>query len=253
MRIPTTVALLLIPLAAQADPVQVSYATYAAGLNVLNMDATFDVTPTQYRARLDYHTAGTFGLFLRGGQDTTVSGRFDQGRPAPVRFYSAGSMRGQTRVTQIDYTNGQPVVRQLIPPNEEEREDVPMDRRANTVDTISAMADLIRQVNQTGRCDGHVVTFDGRRLSELTARTVGVEILPPYSRSSFTGQALHCAFEGRQLAGFKLDEDKAEQSRMQRGDAWFAAIAPGGQKIPVQISFHTVWFGEATMYITARQ
>ena len=103
MRIPLTAALLLLPLAARADPVQASYAAYAAGLNVLDMDATFDVTPTQYQARLDYHTAGAFSFVLRSSQDTTVSGRFDQGRAVPIRFYSAGSLRGQTRVTQIDY------------------------------------------------------------------------------------------------------------------------------------------------------
>ena len=253
MRIPIAAALLFLPLAARADPVQVNYSAYAAGLDVLDMSASFDVTPTQYQARVDYHTVGALGFVLRSNQNTTVSGRFDQGRPMPSRFYSAGTLRGQTRVTQIDYQNGQPTIRQLIPPNAEEREEVPADRRAGTIDTISAMADLIRQVNQTGRCEGHVLTFDGRRLTELSAHTVGQEILPPYSRSAFAGQALHCQFEGKMLAGFKLDEDRADQARQQRGDAWFAPITPGGQKLPVQISFHTPWFGEATMYLTNRQ
>ena len=50
--------LLLVPMAARAEPVHVAYAAYAGGLNVMNMDATFDVGPSQYRARLDWHTSG---------------------------------------------------------------------------------------------------------------------------------------------------------------------------------------------------
>ena len=242
--------LTMLPLVALAEPVQASYDAYAAGLNVLKMDATIDVGPASYRVRLAYRTAGAFSLVVHAQQDTTVDGGFANGRVEPHRFYSAGSLRGQTRVTQIDYQRGQPVVRQLLPPNETEREPVAPERQADTVDTLSAMANLVRQVNQTGRCDGRIVTFDGRRLSELSARTAGQDYLPETSLSSFKGRALHCTFEGRQLGGFKLDEDRTTLQRPQYGNAWFAAATPGGPMIPVRISFRTHWFGDATMYLT---
>ncbi len=246
-------AVLLASGAARAEPVQASYAAYAAGLNVINMDAAFDIAPARYRVHLVYHTAGTFGALVRGQQDTTVEGRFAEGRAVPQRFYSAGTMRGQQRVTQIDYPAGQPVIRQLIPATDEDREPVLPERQANTIDTMSAMAQLLRQVNETGRCEGRVMTFDGRRLSELTARTVGVEVLPATDRSSFAGQALHCTFEGRQLGGFMLDGDRETLRRPQLGSAWFASAAPGGPKVPVRVVFRTRWFGEATMYLTERR
>ncbi len=238
---------------ARAEPVQASYAAYAAGLNVINMDAAFDVAPARYRVHLVYRTAGAFGALVSGQQDTMVEGRFAEGRAVPQRFYSAGTMRGQQRVTQIDYPAGQPVIRQLIPPADEEREPVSPERQANTIDTISAMAQLVHQVNVTGRCDGRVMTFDGRRLSELASRTVGEEILPATDRSSFAGQALRCTFEGRQLGGFMLDGDREALRRPQLGSAWFASAVPGGPKVPVRVVFHTRWFGEATMYLTERR
>ena len=84
-------------------------------------------------------------------------------------------------------------------------------------------------------------------------RTAGTDFLAPSGMTSFSGNALHCDFEGRQLGGFMLDEDRERLQRPQRGSAWFAAIAPGEQKIPVRISFHTRWFGDATMYLVDRR
>ena len=188
----------------------------------------------------------------RSAISSTVAGRFVGEQPVPQRFYSSGTLGGETRVTQIDYLGGQPTVRQLQPPNDTEREPVAPERQRDTVDTLSAMAELIHQINTTGRCDGKVMTFDGRRLSVLEARTEGDQVLEPTGRSSFSGMTTRCAFTGRQLGGFMLDADRAELSRPQTGTAWFAAVAPGGPKVPVRIAFRTRWFGEATMYIAAK-
>jgi hypothetical protein len=239
-------------LALSATPVlavEAHYEAYAAGLNVIDMDADFDVRPETYRVRLEFRTVGGLRLFLSSDISSQVEGRFDGTRPAPTRFFSSGVLRGQPRVTQIDYTGGQPAVRQLQPPNETEREPVAPEAQRNTVDTLSAMAELMHQINTTGRCEGKVTTFDGRRLSVLEARTEGEQALEPTGRSSFAGPTLRCAFVGRQLGGFMLDEDRATLARPQVGTAWFASIVPGGPKIPVRIAFHTRWFGEATMYL----
>lgn len=244
--------LLLFPLAARADPVQAHYDAYAAGLNVVALDASLDVSPSSYRLSLDYRTTGAFGLLVHSQLETTVEGAFAAGRAEPARFVSTGVLRGGPRVTEIEYRNGQPVVRRLLPPAEGEREPVPAALQRGTVDTLSAMAQLIRQVNLTGRCDGSARTFDGRRLAELRAWTVGLEDLPPTRLSSFAGRALHCGFEGRLLAGFSLDQNRKRLQRPQRGSAWFASVAPGTPMIPVRISFRTRWFGDATMVIAPK-
>ena len=111
------------------------------------------------------------------------------------------------------------------------------------------MAVLVHRVSTTGRCDGTVKTFDGRRLAVLEARTEGGQVLEPSGRSSFAGNTVRCAFVGRQIGGFTLGEDRAKLARPQMGTAWFAAVTPGGPKIPVRIAFQTRWFGEATMYL----
>lgn len=243
--------LLFCPLAARAQTARAHYAAYATGLNVFRLDMDFTLTPRDYRMHLAFRTAGTVGFLIRAEQDTVVEGAFAGDRPAPRRFYSSGIFRGNPRVTQIDYPKGQPEIRTLTPPNEQEREPVPPSDQAGTIDSLSAMARLVRQVNASGRCDGRSRTYDGRRLAELSARTVGPETLEPTGRSSFSGTALRCDFEGRQLAGFKLDDDRAKAQQPRHGSAWFAATVPGGPLIPVRMQFETDVIGALTMYLAA--
>lgn len=245
-------AIIVLVTAAPAGAIEAHYDAYAAGVNVIEMDARFEVGADRYRVELDSRTVGAFGLLMRNTSKTVVEGRFVGARPVPDRFFSTGTLRGGPRVTQIDYVGGKPTVRQLVPPNDAEREPVPPAQQADTVDTLSAAAELLHQVNTTGRCEGRATTFDGRRLSVLEARTSGEQVLEPTGRSSFAGKALRCEFVGRQLGGFMLNEDRERLSQPQAGTAWFAAVVPGGPMIPVRIAFKTRWFGEATMYLARR-
>ena len=249
------VPLLLAGLApsARADPVQARYAAYVAGLNIVVLDAAIDISPQRYRLDIAFQTVGAAAAFVSGQARSHVEGAFAAGIPAPTRFTSAGIMRGEQRTIQIDYRAGQPIVSRLEPATDVEREPVPPEQQRGAVDTMSAMAKLIRQVNETGTCDGSVRTFDGRRSATLRAWTVGFEDLPPTRLSTFSGRALHCSFEGRQTGGFDLSQNRERLLRPQRGDAWFAAASPATPMIPVRISFRTRGFGDATMFLAPRE
>lgn len=239
----------VVPGLAVAQTVQAHYEAYSTGFNILRMDADFAITPNEYRVHLAYRTAGTLSAVVRSEQNTVVEGAFRDGNPAPRRFYSHGYLRGRPRTTQIDYPGGQPVIRTLIPINDEEREPIAAADQTGTIDSLSAMARLVRQVNATGRCDGRSRTFDGRRLADMTARTVGPETLEATGRSSFAGPALRCDFEGVQTGGFMLDGDRAAARRPHKGSAWFAAVTPGGPLIPVRLAFQTRFIGSVTVYL----
>ena len=118
-----------------------------------------------------------------------------------------------------------------------------------TEDTLSAMAQLCGGWIAVD-CDTSARTFDGRRLSEIDARTVGMETVAATRRSIFAGPALRCDFEGRMLAGFLLADNRAEMQRPLHGSAWFAAIE-GSPPLPVRLQFETRWFGIVTMLLTA--
>ncbi len=240
------------PASAQTLPDRLSarYEAYAVGVPVAELRSGFALGLRNYRIEIAYETSGLIGALFRGHQTTTVQGLWDGDRPEPVRFVGDGYWRGQWRQTVIDYQRGQPMVRSLIPSNDDEREPVPPELQTRSIDTLSAVALLMRRVARTGRCEAEATTFDGRRAVDVVARTVAREELQPSARSSFAGPALRCDFEGRLLAGFLRDADQAELRRPQHGSAWFAQAVPGESPIPVRISFETRWLGPATMYLT---
>ena len=227
-----------------------SYDTYAAGLEVAKVAAGFGLGPYSYQMNLAYQTTGLVEVFNRGHQLSTVSGTWHGAQPEPFRFFGEGVWRGQHRIAHIDYEHGTPIVRQLVPPNEAERETVPDTLRENTIDTLSALMELIHNVGNTGRCETKVRTYDGRRATEIRASTVGEEVLEQTSRSTFVGRALRCDFAGRLLSGAKFDDDRDEDGKTMHGSAWLAPAISGGPPVPVRMTFETRWFGDATMYLT---
>jgi len=237
-------------LAQERAPVQLNFSVYAAGLHVVEIQSGVDLRDSGYRVDLSYHTVGLFGLVFHSEIHSVVQGVWAGAGLMPQRFTSWGTMRGSQRQTLIDYVKGQPIVRTLEPAIDTERDPVPAAMQHDTIDTLSAMVLMVRQVASTGRCDGHATTFDGRRLADIVSRTVGDEYLPDEGRSSFSGMALRCDLEGRQLGGFQHDVDAEELHKIQHSTAWLARLVPGGAKLPVRVMFETRFFGHGTAYLT---
>ncbi len=238
------------PGSARVPALEADYTGYAHGVVVLRMHASVALGPKSYGLTLGYHTAGIIGVLVHSAVDSSVQGFFGaNGAPDPLRFSSAGTISGQARRTILTYKDGSPQIDALEPPPSSEREPVPPGDQAHTIDTLSAIAGLLHQVATTGRCEGSVRTFDGQRLGDVTATTVGEEMLPPSDRSSFSGRTLRCDFVGHQLAGFKRSEDVKELAKPQKATAWLASLQPGQPMMPVRVMFEHRVLGETTLYI----
>jgi hypothetical protein len=228
-----------------------SYATYAAGIQIASVETGLGFGPHSYQMDLGFRTDGVVGVLFSGHQMDRVTGVFSGRQSVPHHFLGEGVWRGVDRRTEIDYQQGRPLIRQLLPPNEAEREPVPEPLQANAMDPLSALVQLIRVAADTGGCEISIRTFDGKRAVAIEAHTVGEEVLEPTARSSFAGKALRCDFSGRLLAGFKFDDDRARDGKPMHGSAWLAPVLSGGPPMPVRMAFETRWFGDATMYLTS--
>jgi hypothetical protein len=236
---------------AQVAQVQLAYDTYAAGIEVMQMNVFFGLGPFNYNINLNYHTTGLVGLFYRGRQINRVRGVWQDEQASPLEFFGEGVWRGHERRTLIAYDNGLPHVRELEPPQDSEREGVPPELQRRTMDTLSALAQLMRHVERDRTCETAVRTFDGRRVLDIAARDGGREQLAPTGRSIFSGPTIRCDFMGRELAGFLIGDDNPEHRSPLHGSAWLASLVPSAPPLPVQIAFQTRWFGLATMYLTS--
>ncbi len=231
-------------------PVHLTFALYAAGLRVVTLESDVDLGVRTYRIDLNFRTSGLYGALVHNDVNSFVQGAWDGARPVPLRFASWGVVGGDSRRTVIDYPQGEPRVTTLEPPEEEDRDPVPVALQRDTVDTLSAMAMLVRDVAQTGRCDGTVTTFDGRRVLRIAAHTTGMETLGADGRSGFAGPALRCDFDGVQTGGFQHDVSEAELRRVHHSTAWLARVLPGEPLLPVRVMFEAHVIGHATAYLT---
>ena len=243
----------ILSLATQAtaeEPLRLTYRTYAVGMPIADVEGMIGIGRWTYQLTLSFRTIGAARLVFAGHAASSVFGTWQDGRPAPRKYDADGVWRGERRATLIDYDQGIPAIRLLLPPPEADREIVAEGLRSNSSDTLSAVAALVRIVADSGHCESTQRIFDGRRAADMTARTVGPEILPPDTRSSFSGPTLRCDFVSRILAGFRHDEANRTDYRPLRGSAWLAVVAPGHLAIPVRVTLETRWFGEATVYLT---
>jgi len=225
------------------------YDAYAAGFNAVQLRTNFGFDAQGYRVSVQSRTVGLVDLFVGSRQFTAAEGVWQGERPQPRQFKADGLWRGKRRVALIDYQQGMPVIRDLVPP-ETSREPVSPQLQANTLDTLSPLAFLAYRVAATGNCDATAHTFDGRRLEAVTTRTGGWEILPPSTVSVFTGRALRCDFEAHQIGGFVPGEDREAAAQPRRGSIWVASPAAGAPPLPVQISLEYGWLGHATAYLS---
>ncbi len=217
-----------------------------AGITVLDFTASLDFNEGAYAVGTNTRIRGIAAVFVSGHQASRVDGAWSGVQPAPTRYRVDGVWRGTGRHAEMDYEHGQPVVRVLDPLESELRFPVPPEQQRDTTDPLSAFARLVRQVRDTGNCDGHVSIFDGRLRLEITVRTEGTQHLDG-GRSGWSGNALRCAYESRTVAGFRHDQNPADAARPERGTAWIAAPAPGMLPVPVRIDAASRWFGSTTI------
>lgn len=230
-------------------PAPEQYAGYVLGLHVFDMTLGVALQPASYRVEASFRVVGALSAFWHAEGATSVEGGFSAGRAVPREMISTGRYGGEAHSLRMGWTHGAPGVLQMAPPPEKDREAVPAGDQANTVDTLSVLAELMQRVAETGRCDTAARTFDGTRLAEFSARTAGDEILKPTERSSFQGAALRCDLTVRMTGGFLRDEDNAAARRAKRATVWLARVRADGAPIPVRVAFYADGSPGATVYV----
>ncbi len=236
--------------ASTAGTISMAYDGYAHGLIVLKVDATLTLTPGSYDGRLKLRTSGIINWLAHMDSDSRVRGEFRGRQVLPTHYDSAGTARGVFREMHIGYRGGNPVIEQQTPPADDLHTPVPPSDTVGSIDTMSAIALLVRRVGQDNSCDGTLRLFDGRRLTALTARTGGKVTLPPSAKIHFNGDALRCDFDGTRLAGFARADNIQQQQRPRHGSAWLAPIVPGAPPVPVRVTFENKVLGDVTLYLT---
>jgi len=228
--IPLLAALLAWP--AAAAPWRAEYALSVAGVTVMEAQVMFDLDGPGYRVESRVRSRGLATLVASGNQVTRAEGGWRGGNPAPRRYETQGQWRGGARHTILDYAGGTPRITTLLPTEDMPRTPVPEEALPGTLDALSILAMVTRQVGATARCEGSARMFDGRRLTAFSARTVGQ-----------TPQGLQCEVESRHLAGIPTERDVAQAQQPQRLQVWFVRPVADGPAVPRQVELSSRWWG----------
>jgi hypothetical protein len=249
--VPLTALLCLAFAAPGAVAEQLNYSLYLLAVPLADATFTLDQSASAYRMSMSFHTIGLADLFASDQMAEHIAGRIESDRLMPYDYGSSSRLRGQDRLVGLVWRDGAPVATAIVPPNATERAEVPPSLLPDTIDPLSAIVLMLREVARTGRCDSSARTYDGRRVSQFEAKTIDEEILPSSRHSSFAGRALRCDFSERTLAGARLGSGHDEDAKERPGKLWIAPIVPGGPRLPVRATVETRWFGDATVYLTA--
>lgn len=242
-----TAALLVAAMPAFGSAVEAQYTARVGAFRVMTIDVAAKLDEEIYRVRARARSSGLATLATRFDQTATAEGRFTPAGLRPVLFRAEGDWQGERRLVEIALTEPAPLIR-LEPPEVPEREPVPPSLAQGSIDTLTALVSVARAVAARGEagCAMTLTVFDGRRLKRIALAPAGTGPVP--DRPGV--EAVRCRLEGRQIAGFWRDWDRAEAEKPQFGSVWIAPPYAGAPAMPLRLEMGIDWLGTLVVSLT---
>ncbi|WP_245826435.1 DUF3108 domain-containing protein [Rhodobacter aestuarii] len=228
-RIMTTFALL----GALAQPVAADQTDHIAfdvvlkGIKAGELVIDGKIQGNRYGVRGVMQTTGLAGAIKKIRYDASADGTFSRGRFSP-RSTAVSAQRGNSRSKNaVIYNAGVPSSVIHEPPRTPRSSDVDPAKQGGTIDPLTALYAVLRDVDRDEACKLKVTMFDGTKRSQVAL-----------SSPQAAGDGVVCSGEYRRLAGFS-DKDMAEKTRFPFTLTY--APTPDGQRLQVvEISTDTI-------------
>lgn len=149
--------------------------TTFAGISLGEVDAVVTLSKDGYLVSTRSKPHRMARLFGAGEQSSMVEGHWGHRAPLPLRYTMNGEWREEQYFADLRYIHGSPTIHQLGPPDPE-REPVPIKLTASTIDPLSMMAHIARQIGSSGTCDARAAIYDGWRRTQVVASTDGARV-----------------------------------------------------------------------------
>ena len=191
-----TSALLALPAAAdQSDRIVFTFTL--KGLTAGQLSINGKIQGNSYGANGVMEAKGLLGALRTMRYDATVTGSYANGRFTPQRFDET-AQRGSDRFQYVTiYKGGTPVSVSRVPPRSPRPTDVDPAQQGGTIDPLTALYAVLRDVDRDEACKLSVFMYDGSKRTQVSL-----------SRPSPAGTGVTCAGEYRRIAGFSEREMK---------------------------------------------
>jgi hypothetical protein len=238
--------------AADGETVRLSYDAYLGPFYVVSATVALRLDGESYRVVTSAQSEGIAALFFSWQSEARSEGRRDAMGLRPSLHEVVGEWRGENRLVRLSYDGQGPIdFRVDPPPDGTERDPVPPNLTAGTVDPLSGTLAVLLRIAGGGRCEGEIPIFDGRRRYDMIVRPGAPSILPATHSSIFSGPAERCEFQLRRIAGFWKKPGRFGR-RVTDPVLWVASPLDGVPPVPVRFTAET-GFGDLRIHLTRVQ
>ncbi|WP_172428344.1 DUF3108 domain-containing protein [Azospirillum brasilense] len=247
----------LFPLPALAQRWQLDYRVHVGGVAVLDARAELTLTEGRYSVQVNAATDGFLGRLFPWETQSLSVGTVGPDGVAPIRHTQSGVLRGSPRTVTLDYgADGRVRTQVSPPPEEEDRDPVPVELTRQTRDPLSGVVDMLLAGLHGEGCQRTVPIYDGRRRYDMMFADRGMTMVGASRHSVFSGAARQCRVSHKPIAGY---ERTPRQAFWQRGggreerppvDLWIAPVEGAGPPLPVRLETDS-GFGGVVVHLTA--
>jgi hypothetical protein len=228
--------------AADADRIEMFV---ALGLHVATSRTTLEEATDRYAITTDVESRGVAAVFVSLASHSEVHGRLGIDTVRPEAYRGEVHRNEVHTYNRVDYGADGMVTGASTPPGETRKPVTPALMRG-TVDQLSALFMMERQLASRGSCARVVAVYDGLRRYNLHFTDAAPETIRTSGGHEFAGSTAVCRMRREAIAGF-LDEDGRSEGAY-AGKLWYARLLSGDLIVPVQMEFSTE-FGPVTGHL----
>jgi hypothetical protein len=154
----------------------------------------------QYAVSGVLKSAGLAAMFRKMSYTATAKGVISGVRYTPFNYVEKSDNGKKQTTSKMTYTRGVPSAVQYTPAREAREKEVNPATQGGTVDTMTALYAILRDVDAGQECKFNLKMYDGRYVSSVAT-----------SKPQAKGKSVLCSGQYRRIAGFKPD-DMAERT-----------------------------------------
>ncbi len=219
---------------ARAETYRLNYEAAVLGVVVLG-NASYEVTSSasRYAVRANLRTSGLARMFDQTEITATSTGSISGANIGWTRYDISHAYSGKFRRIQLN--RGAGGVTAQIAPNYTDlgRPPASAAQQNSSLDPLTGVFALGRQIGAARACQGSVLVFDGRQHYRLSVSPIAQGT---FNGGGYRGPALNCRFRYDLIAGIGRDVDR---NRIPVADAWFALPAEASFAPPLRLTVPT--------------
>jgi Protein of unknown function (DUF3108) len=217
-------------------PLSLSYTVSIRGFPLLVLDFRIAETVGTYSVSGVIRTSGVVDMVADFVMRSDSRGTIAADGLRPSLHETSSHWRNGQRGTHLEYATDGTVSAVVTPAETPGRPEPPLptpQQTVGTLDPLSAIVAINREIIRTNSCAMRLPVFDGRRRYDLVLADDGVE---QAAATADPTPLRRCSIEVMKIAGFPEKDAHADHGR-----AWILAAGEGQRALPVRIEFDTKW------------